>query len=179
MTTQEPRTFSEQEHLAILADRVATETASLSESLTTLTAAKTELETKLDVAVAEKAAAEKAAADAVQALEDFKASLEAEKAAEATKEERLTKVKAAAAHLPEEFFTDETRVARIVAMSDETFEGYVADLAATNAAPASTEGAPKETAMTGSQVNPPKADEKPVSAALNFLLPHLATEGGK
>ncbi len=179
MTTPEPRTFSENEMLAIITDRVATETANLSESVTTLTSAKAELETKLDVALAEKAAAEKLAADKAQEFEDFKTALEAEKAAAEKKDERLTKVKAAASHLPAEFFTDETRVARIVAMSDEQFEGYVADLGATNSAPASTEEAPKETAAAGTKVDAPKNDAKPVSAALSFLLPGLVSEGGK
>lgn len=175
----EPRTFSENEMLAIITDRVANETASLTESVNTLTATKAELETKLDVALAEKAAAEKAAADAVKAFEDFKANLEAEKAAEAKKEERLTKVKAAASHLPEDFFTDEARIARIVAMDDAAFEGYVADLGATASAPKSTEGAPKETAMEGAKVEAPKTEAKVASAALGFLMPHLVNEGGK
>lgn len=174
----EPRMFTEQEHLAVLADRVAKETASLTNNVTTLAAAKTELETKLDVALAEKAAAEKAAADAVKEYEEFKAQLENEKAAAAKKDERLVAVKAAASHLPEEFFTDEARVARIVAMDDDAFAGYVADLGATNSAPKATEGAPKETAMSGSSVTPPKADAPAVSAAVSFLLPGLL-EGGK
>lgn len=180
MTTQnEPRTFSEQEHLAILTDRVAQETASLSESLTTLTAAKTELETKLDVALAEKAAADKAAADAVKEFEDYKKAESDKAAAETKKVERLDKVKTAASHLPEEFFNDEARVARIVAFTDEQFEGYVADLGATNAAPKSTEGAPKETAMEGKQVEAPKFEAPKTTAALDFLLPGLVSEGGK
>lgn len=179
MSSTEPRTFSEQEHLAILADRVATETASLNESLTSATVAKTELETKLDVLVAEKAAAEKAAAEAVQAFEDFKTGLEAEKAAAEKKEERLVAVKAAATHLPEEFFADEARIARVLAYTDEQFEGYVADLAATNAAPAAVASTPKETAMSGTQVVAPVVDNTPVrSAAYDLLLPALS-EGGK
>lgn len=181
MTTPEPRTFSEQEHLAILADRVATETASLSASVTTLTTAKSELETKLDVAIAEKAAADKAAADAVKAFEDYKAA-ETEKATAAAKQtERIAKLTTAAAHLPAEFVTDEARVARIVAMTDEAFDGYVADLAATNAAPAT---APvvggKETAMNGKQIDAPKNDgaKSLTAAATSFLMPGLITEGG-
>ncbi len=192
MTTQEPRMFSETEHLAILADRVANETASLKATVDALSkdkadidalaAEKAELATKLDVAQAALVALESEKAAAVKEFEDFKASLEAEKAALAKKDERLAAVKAAATHLPEEFFADEARVARIVAMSDEVFDGYVADLAATNTgvkAPAKVVEAPKETAMSGKPVDAPKVDaEAPRTAALSFLLPHLVSEGG-
>jgi chromosome segregation ATPase len=191
MTTNEPRTFSEQEHLAILADRVANETASLKATVEALSkekadmealvAEKAELAAKLDVAEAARVALESEKAAAVKEFEDFKAGLEAEKAALAKKDERLVAAKAAADHLPAEFFADETRVARIVAMSDEVFEGYVADLAATNTgtkAPEKKENL-KETAMAGKQVEAPKADaDAPRTAALGFLLPHLVTEGG-
>lgn len=181
MTTPEPRTFSEQEHLAILADRVATETASLTENVATLTTAKSELETKLDVAISEKAAADKAAADAKAEFEAFKTGLEAEKAAAEKKGARLEEIKLKASHLPADFTTDEARVARIVAMSDEAFEGYVADLAAANTAPAT---APvvggKETAMNGAPVTPPTTEgTAPINAAaLSFLMPGLVSEGG-
>jgi chromosome segregation ATPase len=175
----EPRMFTEDEHLAVLADRVAKETASLSESLTSLNAEKAELQNKLDVAEAAKVAAETAAAAAEKALEDFKAELEAEKAAAEKKEERLAAAKAAASHLPEEFFADEARVARIVAMSDEQFAGYVADLGATHVAPVTTTEVPKETAMSGSTVAAPSVEQTGPSAAAAFLLPGLVSEGGK
>lgn len=181
MTTQEPRTFSETEHLAILADRVATETASLSETVGTLTTAKTELETKLDVAISEKAAAEKLAADTKAEFEAFKTGLEAEKAAAEKKDARLEEIKTKASHLPADFVTDEARVARIVAMDDDQFAGYVADLAAANTAPAT---APvvggKETAMTGKPVDAPQVDAAAshAAAAMSFLMPGLVTEGG-
>lgn len=181
MTTPEPRTFSEQEHLAILADRVATETASLTENVATLTTAKSELETKLDVAISEKAAADKAAADAKAEFEAFKTGLEAEKAAAEKKDARLEEIKTKASHLPAEFVTDEARVARIVAMDDDQFAGYVADLAAANTAPATTPVVGgKETAMNGAQVVAPKADDAgPINAAaLSFLMPNLVSEGG-
>jgi chromosome segregation ATPase len=176
----EPRTFTEDEHLAVLADRVAKETASLSESVTTLSAEKADLAAKLDVAEAARVSLDAEKAAAIKEFADFKASLEAEVAALAKKDERLVAAKAAATHLPEEFFTDEARVARIVAMSDESFEAYAADLAATNSAPVVKEGAPRETAMNGSAVTAPVADTTPTrSAAYDLLLPTLSLEGGK
>lgn len=175
----EPRTFTEDEHLAVLADRVLAQTASLTESVATLTAEKAELATKLDVAEAAKVALETEKAAAVKEFEDFKAELAAVEVAAAKKDERLVAAKAAAAHLNDEYFADEARVARIVAMSDESFDGFVADLAATNAAPATTEGAPRETAINGSTVTPPVVDAPVRSAAYDLLLPVLSSEGGK
>ncbi len=176
--SETPRTFTEDEHLAVLADRVAKETASLNSTVEALTTEKADLAAKLDVAEAARVALDAEKAAAVKDFEDFKASLEAEKAALAKKDERLVAAKAAAAHLPETFFADEDRVNRIVAMSDDAFTGYVADLGATNSAPATTEGAPRETAVNGSTVTPPTTDAPTRSAAYDLLLPALS-EGGK
>lgn len=144
------KTFTEDEHLAILTDRVAKETADLTEAKTGLESTVTELQSKLDVAESAKTAAEQERDAARTELVDFKAEIEQREAAAARKDERLGQVKEVAAHLGEDFFTDEARISRIVAMDDGTFEGYLGDLKAT--APTGTTvvtGAPRETAMQG------------------------------
>lgn len=166
-TATDPRVFSEDEAYAIAADRVSRETAELNgkieelqRQVAALTAERDEAANKLDVEITAREAAEKK-------HEDFLAELEAEKAKQSKKEDRLAKVREAANHLDDDFFADEARVDRIVAMDDEVFEGYVSDLkvAAAKAGP-SGEGTPRETAMEG-QTPAPKAGAAP--AAENFL----------
>lgn len=169
MTTPEPRLFSESEHLAILADRVAAETASLTASVATLTSEKADLQNKLDVALAAHETLNAEKASVAKEFEDFKADLVAKETAAAKKDERLTKMREAAAHLKDEFFADADRIERVVAMTDESFEGYVRDLAAAApTAPVDTTGtAPRETAMQGRPVVPPT--EVATSAAASFF----------
>lgn len=169
------KTFSETEHIAILSDRVATETSALTAERDQLVSAKTELETKLDVAESARVAAEKKAEESDKALTDFKAEIETQREAAARKDDRLKLVREGAKHLDATFFEDEARVARIVAMKDEDFQGYLADLTATAvpATAASATNVPRETAMAGA--DPTGA---PVSAARNFLLgQYLPKEG--
>lgn len=169
------KTYSEQEHIAILSDRVAKETADLTAERDQLASVKTELENKLDVAESAKTAAETKVEVAEKALEDFKAEIETQREAAARKDERLNKVREGAKHLDDKFFEDEARVSRIVAMKDEDFDGYLADLTAT-AVPATagaTTHVPRETAMVGAE-----ADKPTTSAARNFLLgQYIPTEG--
>lgn len=161
------KTFSEQEHLAILADRVATETANLTAERDQLVTEKSELENKLDVEVTARAAAEQRATEAENALVEFKSQVEADREAALKKTERVDKAREVAKHLDDKFFEDENRVARIVAMSDEGFEGYLSDLAeASKAAPATTTGVPRETAMAGAGARSTGSS----SAASDFLL---------
>jgi hypothetical protein len=174
--------YSESEHLAILEDRVNRETAEVTAERDQLKSEKAELESKLDVETAAKVAADKRAEDAEKALEDFKAEVAAKEEAAAKKGERLEKAREAAKHLDDDFFTDEARVTRIVAMSDEVFEGYVADLAATAkvAGNAGNGTVPRETAMQGS---PAGGTEKVAPAGAGFLLrqyvaPATATKEG-
>lgn len=144
------KTFSEQEHLAILADRVTKETASLTAERDQLASEKTELENKLDVEATAKAAAEKRAEEAEQALDEYKSEVEAERESAKKKDERVAKAREVAGHLADDFFEDDKRVERILAMSDEGFEGYLADLgAASKSAPKTTTTIPRETAMSG------------------------------
>jgi hypothetical protein len=141
------KTYSENEHIAILSDRVAKETADLTAERDQLVSVKSELETKLDVAESAKQAAELKATEAEKALEDFKAQIETEREAAARKDERIAKAKETAGHLADDFFEDEKRIARIVAMADEDFEGYLADLASTSTTTKTTTVVPRETAM--------------------------------
>jgi chromosome segregation ATPase len=160
------KTFSESEHIAILADRVSKETADLTAERDQLVAAKTELENKLDVAESAKTAAEQKAETAEQALADYKAEVEHEREAAARKDDRIKQIRESAEHLDDTFFADEARVNRIVAMKDEDFEGYLADIKATAkpAATTTTSTAPRETAMAGTAAIPT------TSAARDFLL---------
>lgn len=163
---EQGRVFSEEELVAITADRVTRETAELTSKVETLEGEKTDLGNKLDVETAAREAAEQKAAKAETDLQEFKDGVEAEKAAAARKDERLAKVREAASHLPDSFFEDDGRVARITAMSDEAFEGYVSDIRDTTTGTGESSGAPRETAMQGDKVTPSAAA---APAAENFL----------
>jgi chromosome segregation ATPase len=177
------KTFTEQEHIAILADRVATETAAITAERDQLKAEKSDLQSQLDVAESAKVAAEQAKEKAEQELADFKTGLDELAQAEARKGERLTKVKEVAAHLGDEFLSEENeagkdRVARIVAMDESAFDGYVADLKATAPATTSTGApAPRETAMAGAASTAAVPGGAPSqSAARGFLLARYTKE---
>lgn len=170
------KTFTEQEHIAILTDRVAKETAELTGERDTLKTEKSDLESKLDVAESAKVAAEQARDAAVKELADFKAGIDELAAAEGRKDERLAKVKEVAAHLGEDFLKDEARVARIVAMDEDSFTGYVADLSATAPAATSTAQPPRQTAMVGAAATVPGTPGAP-SAGRDFLLGRYTPKG--
>lgn len=141
------KTYTEAEHIAILSDRLTKETADLTAERDQLSSVKTELETKLDVAEGAKVAAEQRAVEAEAALTEYKGEVEREREAAAKKDTRLAELREAAAHLDDEFFNDEKRVTRVVAMSDEDFQGYLADLGATNTVTPKAPIVPRETAM--------------------------------
>lgn len=150
------RTFTEGEAYALVADNVQRETATLTASVEKLTSEKAALETEkdelrsqLDIAVAARETAE-------QALADYKATVENQKAMDARRDERVTKVREVAKHLKDEFYTAE-RAQRWAAMEDEAFDAYIAELAdlSVGVAPATTGSAPRETAMAGAQVGAP------------------------
>ncbi len=136
----EPK-YTEAQHVAILTDAVARETASLStvkdeldaraEVLATekaaAEAALSEAQTKLDVLEAEKAAAVQRAESAEKAFEDFKAELERAAQIEKAKEERVQAIKAADTSLENDYFTDE-RIQRWAEMADDQFALLVTDL---------------------------------------------------
>jgi chromosome segregation ATPase len=122
------RTYTEAEHLALAADAVKRETASLTEAKEAAATKVTELSSKVDVLESEKASltAEKEAA--VKALEDFKAEVERAKEIESAKSDRKAKVKAANASLADAYFTDE-RVQRWAEMTEEAFTAFLEDIA--------------------------------------------------
>lgn len=143
------KTFSEEEHLAILGDRVANETAELTAKVATLEAENATLMTQNDTLEAAKRAAEQAKADVEQEFADFK--VETERAAEIAKvrDERAAQVKG----LVGDDFVTEERADRYAAMPESEFAAFVADLQ--DAKPAKTEGEPsapstREAAMSGS-----------------------------
>lgn len=120
------RTFTEAEHDAIVASRVAQETAALTEAnealtgrVETLTSEKAAAEEKLELMEAAKEKAEQDLADTVA---------KAEEAArrEVLKVERAEQVKAAA-NVPATFITPE-KAARWAALPEEEFASYLTDL---------------------------------------------------
>lgn len=123
------RTFTEGEAYALVNDNVARETAALNDKITGLESEKSELQTKIDVLETEKAQEKTRADEAVQELTDYKASVEAEKAAEARLVERKAQVAEANPLLDlESEEAGKARLTRIAAMSDEDFTAYLADM---------------------------------------------------
>jgi len=118
------RTFTEGEHYALVDDAIKRETAAAATRVSELETKVTELQNANDVLVTEKAAEMQRANQAAQALDQFKQQIETEKAQEAQRAERTAKVTEVAPALE---LTQE-RSDRIVAMSDEVFESYLADL---------------------------------------------------
>lgn len=161
------RTFTEAELTAIVADRVQRETANITADIEKLRTENTELANKLDVEISGRQAAEKAKADIEAEFETHKKDVEEREQAAARKDERVKAMREAAAHLDEKFFTDDTRVKRVIAMDEDSFKGYLDDLKVTaGGAPKNNQGLPRETAMEGQQVN---GGENTGTAARSFL----------
>lgn len=117
------RTFTEPEHQAILQGAVEREVAAATQERDAKIA---ELESRVDVLESEKAAVEQSK-EALQAeFDTFKSDREQADAIAARKAERLERVKAAAIHLPEDYFSD-SRVQRWAEMADEQFDALVSD----------------------------------------------------
>ena len=162
------RVFTEDEHTAILADRVATETAALTDQIAAKDAEIADLKAQMDTVEAARLAAEKERDDTKAAFDAFKSEVEQAKEHAQRKDERVAKVKEAASHLTDEFFNDE-RVERIAAMTDEFFDGWLSDMRE-GAAKVGVSNAPREAAnLVGSAVEPPRTDSG-ASAARGFLL---------
>jgi chromosome segregation ATPase len=161
----ETRTFTEAEHLAVLTDAVRRETATLQSEKESLSTEKATLESRVDMLEAEKAVLITERDTAVSELTTFKADQAEKSAAEARKEDRLAKAKAAADHLPEDFFTPE-RASRWAEMTDEAFETACADLAATKPA-AGSSAIPETAAFTGGKT--PTSGDSTKSTVGTFL----------
>lgn len=156
-----PRLLTEDEAYAIVADRVQRESAELTTKVSTLESEKAELQAKLDVAEAARETAEQAKVAAETALADHKAEQEREREIAERADDRLKKVREAASHLKDEFFTDE-RKQRWAGMEEDAFDAYVKELAELSEAagvqkPAEVDGAPRETAMRGSAATATKS----------------------
>lgn len=157
--TAEARTFTAEEHTAILASHIAQECASRDEKIaeleaqvTSLTEEKASLQDQVDVAEAAKEAAEAAKAEAETALTDFKTEVEHEKEVAARRDERVAKMREVLPHKPEEFF--DSRAQAWAEKSQEDFDGLVSEFAEV----ASVPGEPvRNSAMEGSSVAPEKA----------------------
>lgn len=154
------RTYTEAEHTALMADAVRRETAELTGTKDSLEKANSDLTSRVDVLEAEKASAEKSRDDVQKEFDDFKADIERAKAVEDAKKDRLDRVKAAAEHLPDTYFTDE-RIQRWAEMSDESFTTFVADL--TDVTPTT---AVKETAAFNGGQNPTGKTDKVTPASI-------------
>lgn len=153
------RTYTEAEHLALLADAVTRENASLSDAKESAETKVTELAGKVDVLESEKATLESEKDSAVKALEDFKAEVERAKEIEAAKADRKAKVKAANDALADDYFTDE-RVQRWAEMTEEAFTAFVEDIT-----PVAPGGPAKETAAFSGGESPSEPG-KPTAGSL-------------
>lgn len=119
----EGRTFTEAEHQAILQGAVEREIAAATQERDTKIS---ELEQRVDVLEAEKAAVVEAKDTLQSEFDEFKAGVEEAREVAARKAERLERVKAAAIHLPEDYFTEQ-RTQRWAEMADEQFASLVED----------------------------------------------------
>jgi hypothetical protein len=128
------RTYTEAEHLALMADAVKRETASLSEVKESAETKVSELSARVDVLEAEKASAETKVTEVQMAFDTYKAEVERAREIETAKQDRVARVKAANDALPETYFTDE-RVQRWAEMTEEAFAAIVDDLTAAATVP--------------------------------------------
>ena len=142
-----PRTLTEDEAYAIVADRVTRETAALTGQVDVLTRENAALQSKLDLSEAAVATATAARETAEKATADLTAATELAREIAARRDERGKKVREAATALKDDFYTD-ARLDRWAAMDEAAFTTYVAELAELAPAPVTT-GAPRETAMRG------------------------------
>lgn len=174
------RTFSEGEAYALVADGVKRETAELTASVAAKDSKITELSNSLDVVTTEKAAAIERADKADKDLADYKAEVESEKAREALRTTRLAQVAEASPALDVSDATEagKARAERIVAMADDVFEGYLADLKAVTPAQTAAKDdkaskAPRQSAgfsgAAGSTDEAPRASVMGVLAARRGL----------
>lgn len=125
------RTFTEGEAYALVADAVERETAAAKTEAEELRNQNVTLGNEKDALELRATAAEDKVAEAEKALEDYKTDVETQKAAEAKRDERLTKVAEVAPTLVE---GDDEKIVercdRIVAMDDESFQEYLDSLTA-------------------------------------------------
>ena len=180
--------YSEAQHFSLLKSAVESETASLTaaksdlearvESLESEKAATatelSEAKTRIDLLEADKATAEAAAATARTELDEFKTEIERSAQVSELKTARKARVQTANASLDDAFFSDE-RITRWAEMSDEAFEAFVTDMTevaaaakpATTTSTTSTVEAARESAAFAGGTSP-SASEGPTALA-SFL----------
>lgn len=177
--------YTEAQHFSLLKSAVESETASLSaakseletriESLESEKAASatelSEAKTKIDLLEADKSTAEAAAETARTELATFKAEIERSAQISELKSARKTRVQTANEALGDDFFSDE-RITRWAEMSDEAFDAFITDMtemakaakpATTETAPTATEAARESAAFAGGTT--PSASEGPSTLA--------------
>lgn len=112
---------------ALTAEKAALESANteLSDQVAAISAEKAELEGQVESLSTEKAAAESARDALTAEFDGFKSGLTELAEMDSRKAERLAAVRAAAAHMPDEFFEDEPRQERWAGMSDTEFASVV------------------------------------------------------
>lgn len=164
---QAERTFTEVEHDAIVASRVAQETASLTEineglkgQVETLKSEKASVDEKLELMTAAKEEADQKLADFVEAAEE-------KERIEGLKAERAEKLRATV-NAPDTFFTPE-KAARWAGMAEPDFDEYLTELTDAFGA-AGTKPAPeKASTVTGAPLGEPKTEKKASSAFFGNL----------
>jgi hypothetical protein len=143
------RTFTEIELNALVDAAVTRETAAASQRCTDLESEMAGLRTQLDVAEVAVTTETAARETAELALSTFQTEVTGREAAAARRGERETKVREAAAHLTDAYFTAE-KLDRWAAMGDEEFGSYVAEVAElSKGVKVGPAGLPRETAMSG------------------------------
>lgn len=159
------RTFTEDEHFAVLTAAVQRETAELQTKLASLTTERDEAVQRVDVLEAEKAAATTERDKVTADFEAYRKDVEEKAAIAERKDARTERVKAANEQLPDSFFTAE-RAQRWAEMADEQFEALVADLAAAKST-LETPTEQRQTAAFSGGENP--AGEAKTSSLRSFL----------
>lgn len=143
------RTFTQDEHLALLTDRVQRETAELTVERDALKTQTAELQQRIDVLEAEKAQALTERDAISNEFEAYKAELARQAEIAERSESRVNAVREAVPHLGDDYFTAE-RSARWAAMDDDAFAALLADLTpvapVVKAADEVSTKAPRETA---------------------------------
>lgn len=146
----ESRTFTEEEHFALLTAAVERETSDLDTALEASKAQVAELENKVDVLTAERDTLSTEVEQAKAEFEDFKSELQRAEELDTLRSQRAGQVREAHSNLAEDYFTED-RVNRWAEMTDEQFASFMEDLAAVTPAKetSSEESAPTTAAFSG------------------------------
>lgn len=128
----------------------ARQTAALTGQVEALTATNVDLQNRLDVAEQGRQTAEQEREAARTELAEYRTQVENERQAATRLADRMATLRRELPAQSDEWFSDESRQQRVLAMDDDAFTQWVGDLKST--APTSPGGAPRQTAMTGDVV---------------------------